>query len=90
MLLCLDLSYDFAAAVFVPVLRKVVTFCLQVDSSSAASITRNLVQPIAATPDSKMSYMERLANRPKDEVRPHVTPIHVDLRLLFRVAWSKL
>nr|CDS22759.1 Tel2 interacting protein 1 [Echinococcus granulosus] len=70
MLICMDLSYEFAASVFLPVLRKIVGFCLRPNPTnveSSGDSRRPLPLYSSTTIGSEVSFIEKLKNRRNDK-----------------------
>ncbi|VDK39952.1 unnamed protein product [Taenia asiatica] len=71
MLICMDLSYEFAASVFLPVLRKVIGFCLRPPPTDDGSSGDDRHVPSlcsSSTNESESSFIEKLQNRRNDKV----------------------
>nr|VZH98622.1 unnamed protein product [Spirometra erinaceieuropaei] len=77
MLMCLDVTYDFAAAHFLPVLTKIIRTCCRIDDdanhSTATPSTMVADPPTTSLPtttasQSKVSFVELLEDRRKDKV----------------------
>lgn len=72
MLICMDLSYEFAASVFLPVLRKLIGFCLRpppTDGESSDNARHIPSVSSLSTNASEGSFIDKLKNRRKDKVR---------------------
>ncbi|KAL5970159.1 hypothetical protein TSMEX_002165 [Taenia solium] len=72
MLICMDLSYEFAASVFLPVLRKVIGFCLRPPPTDDGSSGDDRHLPSlcsSSTNESEGGFIQKLKNRGNDKVR---------------------
>nr|CDS31925.1 Tel2 interacting protein 1 [Hymenolepis microstoma] len=72
MLLCMDLSYQFAASFFITVLRKVIALCARIGSTSTGSNLIPTKPPAICSPSElgkrKENMVEKLQNRQVDKV----------------------
>ncbi|VDM33613.1 unnamed protein product [Hydatigera taeniaeformis] len=69
MLICMDQSYEFAASVFLPVLRKIIGFCLRPTPNEELSDDAKRIPSISTSSanGSEVSYIEKLRNRRNDK-----------------------
>ncbi|VDO12239.1 unnamed protein product [Rodentolepis nana] len=72
MLLCMDLSYQFAASSFIMVLRKVIALCARIGSTSSGSKLIPIKPPAICDPSElgkrKENMVEKLRNRQVDKI----------------------
>ncbi len=68
--MCLDLTYDFAAASFLPVLKKVIGTCVRLNAGvgSAGSSTQVMIPAAPAKVAANESCLEKLKQRRDDKV----------------------